>query len=292
MGKMRRPHRWKVFWIGLPKPVEHFFSVDMFSSWRRHQVWANRNGEELRSVVTQRFASNTVFLSLLTSTEIGILFSPSDPAQLFREKLKTHEIDSWGYYAGVFLCFGVFMSICALYTNFVAWGIMANIGKQNVHAILRSTIGMYAIHLPNRLIVLSIYLSFLSFIFLIGILMPKPGALLIAGLFVLVMVHVTSTYSAVGRIIMDTEAMGNAVFTRNEEERMPPYELYEALLDKVKLARKANIPVNLMYRTDYRQSPVDLEMGGHIAELESADKEASERDAEEAKEEVTDDKEQ
>jgi hypothetical protein len=292
MGKHIRRPTWKAFWIGLPKPAEHFFTVDMFNSWRRHQVWANRNGEELRSIVTQRFASNTVFLSLLTATEMGILFSPSDPAQLFREKLKTHDFEDWGYYAGMFLCFGVFMSICALYTNFVAWGILANIGKENVHAILRSTIGMYAIHLPNRLIVASIYLFFLSFIFLMGILMPLYGALSIAGSFVLLMVHVTSTYSAIGRIIMDTGAMGNAVFTTNEEERMPPYELYEALLVKVKVARKANIPVNRMYRIDYRQSLVDIELGGHIVELESADREASEREAEEAKEEEYDDKEQ
>jgi len=249
-------------------------------------VWANRSGEELKSVINSRFASNTIFLSLLTSTEIGILFSPSAPTDFMREQLINSAYTEWGFYAGLSLCFGVFLTICALYTNFVAWGIVANIGPKNVHAIFRSSIGMYAINLPYRLIVLSIYLFFLSFIFLMGLLMPIGGALIIVICFVILMLHITSTYSAVGRIMMDTGAMGDAVFRRSEEERMTPYELDDALLDKVGLARKANVPLNRMYRMDYRASLVHVEMGGDIADIMDADREMSERDEEEAKEEA------
>ena len=276
---MSYTNRCKTLWVGLPRPHEHFITVDQFSGWRRHQVWAHRNGEELKNILTQRFASNTVFLSLLMATEVGILFSPSDPANLFRDKLKNSLYDTWGYYSGLFLCLAVFFTVCALYTNYVAWGIIANIGKDNVHTILRSTIGSYAVQLPQGLIVLSIYFFFITFVCLLGILMPHLAALIISVCFILLMIHITSTYSALGRIIMDTGAMGDRVFFDKEEERMSPNDLYGALLEKVKAARNSDIPVNRIYQSDYRKSLQDIEMGDDVAASQT-------RDVEEAKEEI------
>ena len=263
-----KPFRSKIFWIGLPKPHEHLITVDQFGPWKRHQVWANRKGKELRALLSQRFASNVVFLTLLTGTEIGILFSPSAPADQFRERLQAGDWDTWGYWTGFLLCLGIFLSICALYTNFIGWGIIANIGDDNVHAILRSTIGMYAAVLPQRLIVCSIYLFFAIFICILGLVMYWIAAVTIVILFILLMMHITSTYSALGRIIMDTGAMGDAIFYHKEEERLSPHDLYEELLHKVKVARKANIPVNRMYRIDYRASMRHIAMGGDVSTLD------------------------
>ena len=276
---MSYTNRCKTLWVGLPRPFEHFITVDQFSGWRRHQVWAHRNGEELKNILTQRFAANTVFLSLLMATEIGILFSPSPPADLFRDKLKNSLFDTWGYYSGLFLCLAVFFTVCALYTNYVAWGIIANIGRDNVHTILRSTIGSYAVQLPQGLIVLSIYFFFITFVCLLGILMPHVAALVISVCFILLMIHITSTYSALGRIIMDTGAMGDRVFFDKEEDRMSPNDLYGALLEKVKAARNSDIPVNRIYQSDYRKSLQDIEMGDDVAASQT-------RDVEEAKEEI------
>jgi len=258
---------WRPFWCGLLKSHEYLFSVDQFSMWRRHQVWAHRDGAELRAVVSQRFSSNNVFLSLLISTEVGILFSPSEPADEIRHHLEKAQLDTWGFWAGFVLCFAIFISICALYTSFIAWGITANIGPENVHATLRSSIGLYATQLPNRLIVLSIYLFFLTFLLLLGILIPHAGSVVIASVFLFLMVHINSTYSAMGHIIMDTGAMGDAIFLHKEEERMSPDELFNALLEKVHASRKAKIPVHRVYRMDYRKSLYHVEMGGDVDDL-------------------------
>lgn len=78
------------------------------------------------------------------------------------------------------------------------------------------------------------------------------------------MLHINSTYSALGRIILETGAMGDAVFCRKEEESMSPDELFDALLEKVHVSRKANIPVHRIYRMDYRKSLRNIQMGVDI----------------------------
>lgn len=66
-----------VLWCGLPKiPLEHIVPVDQFGLWRQHQIWAINDSEQLRNLLTQRFSSNVVFLSLLLSTEIGVCSFP------------------------------------------------------------------------------------------------------------------------------------------------------------------------------------------------------------------------
>lgn len=55
----------------LVKFREFFVTVDHFSIWRRHLAWANDDGKDLRTYMTQRYASNMVFMSLLLSTELG-----------------------------------------------------------------------------------------------------------------------------------------------------------------------------------------------------------------------------
>jgi hypothetical protein len=98
---------------------QYILALDQFSQWRKHQVWAHRDGEELKNIISQRFASNTIFLSLLISTEVGILFTPSEPGIVFREHLKDGNVATWGFWSGIILVIGVFVSICALYTTFV-----------------------------------------------------------------------------------------------------------------------------------------------------------------------------
>jgi hypothetical protein len=60
---LKKYNQCSYFWCGLPKPLEHLFTVDQFPTWRSHQVWAHHDGSELISILSQRFASNTVFLS-------------------------------------------------------------------------------------------------------------------------------------------------------------------------------------------------------------------------------------
>jgi hypothetical protein len=154
-------NRWRPFWIGIPASVlDHFVSVELSTLWRRHLIWSKPAGRALREVLTQRFASTTVFLSLILGTEIRVLFSPATPADDVRLALKASEY-SLEYFTGVVLCLSIFFSIAALIANFTAWGIYTVIGDENLKLIARSSIGIYGAQLPNRLVVGVIYLFYL-----------------------------------------------------------------------------------------------------------------------------------
>jgi hypothetical protein len=102
--------------------------------------------------------------------------------------------------------------------------------------------------MQGRLVVYSIYLFFLSFLSLVGILMPNVGGIVVGVTFIFFMVHINATFSAIGHVIVDTGAMGNTVFLRTDVESMSPDELYDAWLAKLREARQANVPVQQMYR--------------------------------------------
>lgn len=259
--------RWKALWLGLPKMTEHFVPVDLSGKWRQHLVWAKRDNEQLKNLVTQRFGSNSVLLSLLLSTEIGILFSPSDPAQLIRDELKTADRNTVAFWCGLFLCLGIFITLSALFANFEAWSIISSLGPDNVHAMLRSSIGLYGAQYPSRLIVLSLYCFYAVVTFFLFILMPYWSAAPLTVALLFLMVHTTSTYSAMGRIVIDTGAMGDAVFHNQEDEKLNSYDLYVAWLERVEAGRRANLAPNQIYRTDYRATLEHIHGGGDISDL-------------------------
>ena len=248
--------RWQPFWSGLPRfPVEHVITVDQFGLWRQHLMWSKRSGEELRGILTQRLASNVVFLTLLVSSEIGILFSPSEPARLVRKDLRDADYTVVEFYAGLFLCFAILAAIAALYASFTAWSIIYVISNENIHALLRSSLGLYGAQLPSRMIVMAIYLFFIQVSLFLFVIMPHYWAFILTSLGTFLLIHISSTYSAFGRVITYTGAMGTErVFTRQEAEHMVPYELYEELLDRVQEAKRARIPVNRQYRMAYWSS--------------------------------------
>lgn len=84
----------------LLKTREFFVTVDNFSIWRRHLAWAMENGKDLRTYMQQRYASNMVFMSLLLSTELGILFNSSPIATNVRHKLRDENHFSLSFWAG------------------------------------------------------------------------------------------------------------------------------------------------------------------------------------------------
>jgi hypothetical protein len=150
-------NRWRLLWIGIPGQwYDHFVSADLSAIWRRHLIWSKPAGRSLREALTQRFASTTVFISLILGTEIRTLFSPSTPADDVRLAFKAREY-SLEYFAGVALCLSIFFSIAALIANFTSWGIYTVVGDENLKLIARSSIGLYGAQLPNRLVVLVIY---------------------------------------------------------------------------------------------------------------------------------------
>jgi hypothetical protein len=87
--------------------------------------------------------------------------------------------------------------------------------------------------------------------------MPRYTALSFSILGSVLLIHIVSTYSALGRIIMSTGAMSSHRILKKEiEEEMLPGRLADELLRRTKEARAAAVPVNLQYRSINIQASV------------------------------------
>ena len=247
-------------WISLLQLIkfrEYFITVNHFSIWRRHNAWSMENGKDLRAYITQRYASAMVFMSLLLSTEFGVLFNSSAVTSQVRANLVEAHWNTVGFWAGLFIIIAALFTILSLISTFTFTAMISAIDEANAHCILRSSIGQYATELPGRLIVVSIYSFLISFMSFFFILLPVgyfSFCLLLGtvGLFV----HVVSVFSSFGRIIMHTGAMSKArIFSSDYEEFLVPHSLHSNLLAKAKCNVKNNISIMRQYRQ--KQKPID-----------------------------------
>jgi hypothetical protein len=87
-------------------------------------------------------------------------------------------------------------------------------------------------------------------LFLFVIMPVELAPVVTAGGFIL-LIHISSTYSAMGRIIMETGAMGKeSIFETHEAETKNSSELIKELIVKLEAARDICVPVNEQYRMD------------------------------------------
>lgn len=243
-------------------PLDVFISIDNFRIWRRHLAWSTSNGKQLRDHMTQRFASNMVFMSLLLSAEVGVLFSPSSPAEQMRQRLKESLYDTYDFWAGIVLCTAIFFTLCTLVATFTAWAVISVLSENNAHCVIRSSIGIYAIQLPSRVIVLSIYTFFLWMAIFMHILLPQPWAIVLTVGAILLFFHIVIVYSSLAKLIMYTSAMSKErIFNQSDEEKMLPDDLEEALLEKAWTWKKEGVDVTQQYRTSVRLDDGDVEVG-------------------------------
>lgn len=225
--------------------------------------------------MTQRFATNMVFMSLLLSSEVAVLFSPSTPADVMRERLKNEEYGTYDFWAGALLCISIFVTLSSLVATFTAWAIVSSLGDHNAHCVLRSSVGLYTAQLPSRLIVTALYLFLSWMVFFMFILLPKSWAIGVTVCCVTLFVHVVSIYSSLGRLVIHTGAMGPVrVFPVEEEEAMPPFELFENLIKNAKTIKKQRMNITTHYKTIYRSRTSSGENGvipdlGENAEVRS-----------------------
>lgn len=231
--------------LELIKVREYLITVDNFSLWRRHLAWAKNDGEDLRGYMTQRYASNMVFLSLLLSTELSVLFNSAHVTTEVRMSLLEGNHHTLGFWAGMMVLLSAVLTILSLVSTFTAWAMVNAVNPINAHCIFRSSIGQYAAELPGRCIVGSIYSFLLSFFLYLFLLLPfgiwSLTLLLVStGL----LVHIVSVFSAFGRVILHTGAMGTTrIFTPEFEECLLPHSLHHNLFLKAKanLAHKTSI---------------------------------------------------
>ena len=207
-------------------------------------------GDHLRNAVTSRFASNMVFMSLLLGTEIGVLFSPSQPADVFRAALKNESYSDANFWAAIMLCISIGFTLSTLVANFTAWAIIGAVSPQNSHAILRSSIGLDAAQLPARLVILSIYCFLVWVILFIYILVPHIWGIVIASFPVVLIAYIVIMYSSFGRLVIYSRAMQQKeIFKDEEDDNMSSKRLFEELLKLAEKEKHKKAPLPLYYRS-------------------------------------------
>jgi hypothetical protein len=231
--------------LSLLKVREYFLTVDNFSIWRRHLAWAMENGADLRAYMTQRFASSMVFMSLLLGAELNVLFNSAAVTTSMRRELFSENFWKIEFWAGITILISVILTILSLFSTFTVWGMVSSISDANAHCILRSSIGQYVSELPGRFIVSAVY-SFLIWVSLFFFLLLPVGfwSILLLVITAALFFHVVVVFSAFGRIIMHSGAMGtNRIFDEQTEKSLLPHTLHSSLLEKARevLASKTSI---------------------------------------------------
>jgi len=228
---------------------EALITIDHFHVWREHIAWSKKDESSARDYMVQRFSSNMVFLSLLLGTEIGVLFSPSDPAKVVRAAIS----DDYNYlnphfWVGIFLIFSVINTTLAILSSFTAWAIISSLGASNTQCVIRSTVGMYACMLPSRMLIASLYLFLIWISLWMSLLLPIIATWFMGIMCTIMFFHIVTIYSSLGNLILETGAMGEKrVFSIAEEEEMTPSELTVQLLQKAHANRQKRIDDILKY---------------------------------------------
>jgi len=191
-----------------------------------------------------------VFMSLLLGTEIGVLFSPSQPADIFRAALKNAKYADVNFWAAIVLCISIGLTLSTLVANFTAWAIISAVSPQNAHTVLRSSIGLTSAQLPARLVILSIY-SFVGWMMLfLYILAPPIWGFILALLPVALIAYIVIIYSSFGRLVIYSRAMQQKqIFNGCEDNEMSPSRLFEELLKMAEEEKEKKAPLPLYYRS-------------------------------------------
>ena len=236
--------------LGLLEPLEFFVSVNHFRIWRRHIAWAKTSGKELRIQITQRFSSSMVFMSLLLGAELGVLFSPSDICSEMRKDLREHHRGQGKYWIGITIIMSVCVTIMALMATYTAWGMVLAISDENMHCIIRSSFGQYVTQRPADLVVLSLYLFLLWVIMFMVNMLSGIMRLALVGFVAALFFQVVITYSAFGRLILHTGAMGKKrVLDPELEKALLPSGLQASLVMKATTHSKQQSAAVVQYRT-------------------------------------------
>ena len=267
-------HTWMSL-LTLLKPREYFVTVDNTSIWRKHMSWAKTDGKELRQLLTAKFGTNMVFMSLLLGAEMNVLFNSNQVCTKMRHDMQEMHMTPH-FWCGIAIIVSVICTLFALLSTFAAWSMVSCISDENSHCMLRSSIGQYCCFLPSRLIVSAIY-SFLIWISLfIFIMMPHFWSVIVFASILVMFFHVMTVFSAFGRLIMHSGAMGRAhIFDPEFEEELLPRGLHTSLLFKAvdelrkgtSVTRQYNNPSRPIGRVD---SIEDYE-SGHDAAVHFSD---------------------
>jgi len=242
-------------WISLLtllKPREYFLTVDNTPIWRKHLSWAKTDGKELRQLLVSKFGTNMVFMSLLLGAEMNVLFNSNKLCTEMRQDMQELNLTPH-FWCGIAIIVSVICTLFTILTTFTSWSIVSVISDANSHALLRSSIGQYACFLPSKLIVTAIY-SFIVWISLfVYIMMPHFWSIIVIAAILLLFFHVMTVYSAFGRLIIHSGAMGDSpIFDPTFEAELLPRGLHTSLLFKALDELRKGTSVTRQYKNPSR----------------------------------------
>jgi hypothetical protein len=211
-----------------------------------------------------------VFMSLLLSTELGVLFNSAGVTTVVRQSLRQQAHHTVSFWAGIAIIISAIFTLLSLISTFTAWTMVSAISDVNAHCILRSSIGQYAAELPGRYIVASIYSFLIWFSLFLFLLLPIGFySYLLLLIVICLFVHTITAFSAFGRVIMHTGAMGSTrIFDKEYESCLQPHSLHTNLLTKAKANLGNKTSIIRQYRT--QSTPIarlysEDEMSGHLS---------------------------
>ena len=225
-------------------------TVNNYTIWRRHMAHAKENGGDLRNYMTSGYASSMVFLSLLLSAELSVLFNSSQITTDVRHGLQEQAHFELKFWIGLTILISIIMTLLSLIITYTAWGMVSAISDENAHCILRSSIGQYVLELPHRFIVTSIYSFFLWIIMFIFLLLPVGfWSILLVTVVICLFIHVMTAFSSFGRLILHTTAMSpNRIFEESYEKSLTPQPLQEQLHTKALAELSNGTSITRQYR--------------------------------------------
>mmetsp|Transcript_37024 Transcript_37024/g.81126 ORF Transcript_37024/g.81126 Transcript_37024/m.81126 type:complete len:580 (+) Transcript_37024:378-2117(+) len=198
--------------------------------------------------MTQRFASSMVFMSLLLSAELGVLFNSSRITTEMRTAMMNQAHTDLKFYIGVLVVLSVFLTLFTLIATFCAWGMVSAVSNCNAHCVLRSSIGQYVAQLPSRLLVSSVYCFIIWMSLWVFELLPGLGSKLMLATMGTLFVHIITSFSSFGRLMMLSGAMGSERILDEEfEQALLPSGLHTALLLKATDRMKRRLTVTAQY---------------------------------------------
>jgi len=212
------------------------------------------DGGDLRNYMTSRYAASMVFLSLLMSAELGVLFNSSQITTNIRHSMQEQAHFTLQFWIGFIMLISIILTLLSLFITFTAWGMVSAISNQNAHCILRSSIGQYTGELPHRFIIASVY-SFLLWVMLMIFLLIPLGfwSILLSSAVSVLFLHVVTVFSAFGRLILHTSAMApQRIFEESYEKALTPQPLQQHLHTKALAELSNSTSITRQYR---RQVP-------------------------------------
>ena len=226
----------------LISPHEILLTADQSFYWRRSLMWSKENGSDLQTYMISKYANSSLLAGLLLTAEIAVLFSPSPPAHEMRTALKAGT-PPLQFTIGLILVTSIFLTIGSIIACFTAWSTVAAISDVNCHAVLRSSVGMYTTHLPVFCLSSSIITFICWMCLFLFDLMPFPANVILISISLIFIIHIITTFSVFGRIILHSNAMSDVpIFDVNTEENMVPLSLFESLYEKS--LQNKDIPVS------------------------------------------------